>query len=139
MKETKPWVWIAAAGVLFFALYHSTALTAKDTLVLADFANFTGDPVFDGTLREGLAAQLGQSPFLSVISEERIQQTLRLMERPADARLMPEVAREVCERTGSAAVLAGSIARLGTLENRYARLKCTMSHSLKRQHRRSKP
>ena len=82
--------------------------------MLADFTNTTGDPVFDGTLRQGLAVQLEQSPFLSLISEERIQQTLRLMGQPADARLTPEIAREICERTASAAVLDGSIASLGS-------------------------
>ena len=82
--------------------------------MLGDFTNTTGDPVFDGTLRQGLAVQLEQSPFLSIISEERIQQVLRLMGKPADARLTPEIAREICERTASAAVLDGSIASLGS-------------------------
>jgi eukaryotic-like serine/threonine-protein kinase len=89
-------------------------LTDKDTIVLADFTNTTGDPVFDGTLRQGLAVQLEQSPFLSLISETRIQQVLHLMGQPADARLTPEIAQEVCERTASAAVLDGSIASLGS-------------------------
>jgi tetratricopeptide (TPR) repeat protein len=82
--------------------------------VLADFVNSTGDPVFDVTLRQGMAVQLEQSPFWSVISEQRIQQTLRLMGRPADARINLETAREICARTGSAAVIEGSIASLGT-------------------------
>jgi DNA-binding winged helix-turn-helix (wHTH) protein/tetratricopeptide (TPR) repeat protein len=98
----------------YFYLRHTPKLTDKDTLVLADFSNTTGDSVFDGTLRQGLAVQLEQSPFLSLISEERIQQVLRLMGKPADARLTPEIAREICERTASAAVLDGSIASLGT-------------------------
>jgi eukaryotic-like serine/threonine-protein kinase len=89
-------------------------LTDKDKIVLADFINTTGDPVFDGTLRQGLAIQLDQSPFLSLISEERIHKVLPLMGQPADARLTPELAREVCVRTGSAAVLEGSIATLGS-------------------------
>jgi len=80
-------------------------LTDKDVLVLADFANTTGDPVFDGTLRQGLAVQLEQSPFLSIISDEKIQQTLGLMGQPVDAKLIPAIAREVCQRTASAAVL----------------------------------
>ena len=67
--------------------------------MLADFTNTTGDTVFDGTLRQGMAVQLEQSPFLSLISEQRIQQTLKLMGESADARLIPEIAREVCERT----------------------------------------
>jgi eukaryotic-like serine/threonine-protein kinase len=94
--------------------HRSRGLTATDTVVLADFANSTGDPVFDDTLRQGMAVQLEQSPFWSVISEQRMQQTLRLMDRPADARINLEAAREICARTGSAAVIEGSIASLGT-------------------------
>lgn len=88
-------------------------LTEKDTLVLADFTNTTGDSVFDEALRQGMAVQLEQSPFLSLISDERIQHVLRLMGQPA-ARLTPEIARELCDRTGSTAVLDGSIASLGS-------------------------
>jgi eukaryotic-like serine/threonine-protein kinase len=105
---------IAIAAGLFFHVRRTPRLTEKDTIVLADFKNATGDPVFDGTLRQGLALQLEQSPFLSLVSEERIQQSLHMMQRPADERLTPELAREVCERTGSAAVLEGSIASLGS-------------------------
>jgi eukaryotic-like serine/threonine-protein kinase len=90
------------------------ALTDKDTLVLADFTNSTGDPVFDDTLRQGLAVQLEQSTLLNLVSEERIQQTLSLMGRPPGARLTPDVAREICARTDGAAVLDGSIASLGS-------------------------
>lgn len=110
----------AAAAVLVFFIaayfysHRAHGLTDKDTIVLADFRNTTGDTVFDGTLRQGLAVQLEQSPFLSLVSEERIQQTLRFMAQPADTRLTPSLAREVCERTGSAAVLEGSIASLGS-------------------------
>jgi eukaryotic-like serine/threonine-protein kinase len=103
---------LALAGYLYF--HRAPRLTDKDTIVLADFANTTGDPVFDDTLRQGLAVQLEQSPFLSLISDERIQQILKLMAKPADARLTPEVSREICERTASAAVLDGSIASLGS-------------------------
>ena len=122
VKETWKWRWLAVAVVLVFAvsagvfrffLRRSPILTDKDTAVLADFINSTGDPVFDGTLRQGLSVNLEQSPYLSLIPDERVQQTLRLMGRPAEARLSPEVAREVCARTGSAAVLEGSIASLG--------------------------
>ncbi|HXJ11820.1 MAG TPA: winged helix-turn-helix domain-containing protein [Candidatus Limnocylindrales bacterium] len=88
-------------------------LTDKDTVVLADISNSTGDSVFDGTLRQGLSVQLEQSPFLSLISDERIRQTLSLMGQEPDARLTPEIARELCQRTGSAGVLDGSIAKLG--------------------------
>jgi eukaryotic-like serine/threonine-protein kinase len=73
-----------------------------------------GDAVFDGTLRQGLSIQLEQSPFLSIISDERIQQTLKMMDQKVDAKLTPELAREVCLRTGSAAVLHGSITQIGT-------------------------
>ncbi|HEY6388629.1 MAG TPA: winged helix-turn-helix domain-containing protein, partial [Candidatus Acidoferrum sp.] len=89
-------------------------LGEKDSVLVADFTNTTGDTVFDGTLREGLAVQLEQSPFLKLISEERIKQTLSLMGQPADAKLTPEIARELCQRAGSAAVLDGSIAQIGT-------------------------
>jgi eukaryotic-like serine/threonine-protein kinase len=102
---------LVAAGYFYF--HRTPKLTDKDTIILADFVNTTGDPVFDGTLRQGLAVQLEQSPFLSLISEERVQQVLGLMGHPADARLTPELAREICERTASAAVLGGSIASLG--------------------------
>jgi len=102
------------AGVLYHRSHRAKPLTDKDTVVLADFVNPTGDPVFDGTLRQGMAVQLEQSPFWSVISEQRMQQTLRLMGRPADARINLETAREICARTGSAAVIEGSIASLGT-------------------------
>lgn len=123
VDETKPWGWIALAAILLVAagagafqlfFHRSPVLTEKDTVVLADFANSTGDPVFDGALRQGLYVQLEQSPFLSLISDERIQQTLRLMDKPATAHVSPEIARQVCERTGSAAVLNGSIASLGS-------------------------
>src|ERR1700730_10823381 len=104
---------LAVNGRLFFSRKNH-ALTEKDTIVLADFTNTTGDPVFDGTLRQGLTVQLEQSPFLSLISEQRIQQTLRLMGQSPDAKLKPEIARELCQRTGSKAVLTGSIAQIGT-------------------------
>ena len=103
---------LSAGGYFYFR--RTPRLTDKDTIVLADFSNTTGDSVFDGTLRQGMAVQLEQSPFLSIISEQRIQQVLRLMGKPADARLTPEFAREICERTASAAVLDGSIASLGS-------------------------
>lgn len=90
------------------------ALSDKDTIVLADFDNRTGDPVFDGTLRQGLSVQLEQSPFLSMISDDRVQQTLQMMEQKPDAKLTPQISREVCARTSSAADLEGSIAQIGT-------------------------
>jgi tetratricopeptide (TPR) repeat protein/predicted Ser/Thr protein kinase len=104
---------LAVAGWLFF--YPKThALTDKDTIVLADFTNTTGDAVFDGTLRQGLSIQLEQSPFLSIISDRQIQQTLQMMDQKLDAKLTPDIARELCQRTSSAAVLDGSIAQIGT-------------------------
>lgn len=128
VEEAARPLWILVAGVLLLTVaagifwflqhratsLHTPVLNAKDTVVLADFSNSTSDSVFDGTLRQGMAVQLDQSPFLSLISDDRIRQTLRLMGRPRDARLTPEIAREVCERTGSAAVLEGSITPLGS-------------------------
>ena len=105
---------LAVCAAAYFYFQHKPKLTDKDTIVLADFKNTTGDPVFDGTLRQGLAVQLEQSPFLGLLSERRIQKELGLMVQPADARLTPDLARQVCERTSSAAVLEGSIASLGT-------------------------
>jgi len=105
------------AGGLLWRVRQGRRLTEKDTIVLGDFANSTGDAVFDGTLREGLSVELEQSPFLSLLSEEGIHQTLRMMGRPANARLTPEIAREVCQRTSSAAALDGSIALIGTRYN----------------------
>ena len=101
-------------GGLYYRSLRPKALTDKDTVVLADFANSTGDAVFDGTLRQGLAAQLEQSPFLSLVSDERIAQTLTLMNQPKQARLTPELARDVCQRTASAATIEGSISSLGS-------------------------
>src|SRR5579862_5272560 len=92
----------------------AAALTEKDTIVLADFDNKTGDPLFDDTLKQGLFVQLEQSPFLELVSENKVNQTLKLMGRPAGERLTPEVAREVCQRTGSKAMLTGSIAGIGS-------------------------
>jgi DNA-binding winged helix-turn-helix (wHTH) protein/tetratricopeptide (TPR) repeat protein len=106
-------VLVLAAGGLWFSR-STPKLTEKDTIVLGDLANTTGDPVFDGTLRRGLAAQLEQSPFLNLLSDQRVAQTLLLMSRPKDTQLTQEMAHEVCLRTASAAVLSGAIARIGT-------------------------
>jgi eukaryotic-like serine/threonine-protein kinase len=126
IHETKSWKWVAAAIVLLVVacgawwLMHRrsrtperTLLGNKDTVVLADFANSTGDPVFDETLRQGLEIQLEESPFLSLVSDERIHQMLGLMGRSADEPLTSQIARQICERAGSSAVLEGSIAQLG--------------------------
>src|ERR1700756_4436958 len=102
------------AGGLYFRSRHAAPLTEKDTIVLADFTNTTGDAVFDGTLRQGLSSQLEQSPFLNLLSDERVAQTLALMAQPKDARFTRELAREVCQRTASAARIEGSISNLGS-------------------------
>src|SRR5262249_54464576 len=101
-----------AAG--YFYVHRSPKLTAKDRVVLGDFENKNGEPVFDQTLRQGIAVQLDQSPFLSLVSDEQIQQALRFMSRPTNTPLTPEVAREICQRTGGAAVLEGSITGVGS-------------------------
>src|SRR5258707_13831050 len=110
---------LVLSGVTFWALSHRDAatrpkLTGKDTIVLADFDNKTGDPVFDDTLRQGLSVELQQSPFLTLISDRKIQQQMALMGQPKEARLNSELAQQICERTASAAVLDGSIARVGS-------------------------
>jgi eukaryotic-like serine/threonine-protein kinase len=108
---------VAIAGTFYFrshAKKPATALTEKDTIVLADFSNSTGDPVFDDTLKQALSVALNQSPFLNVLSENKVAATLKLMEEPSDTRLTPEVARELCLRAGSKAYIAGSIASLGS-------------------------
>ena len=104
--------------VAAFFLWHRSAsaarLTERDTVVLADFANTTGDPVFDGALRQGLSSQLEQSPFLNLLSDDRIAQTMSLMTQAKDARLTHQLALDVCQRTASAATIEGSISTLGT-------------------------
>jgi len=117
LKVAVPVFLIAVASAAYFYFGRAPKLTEKDAIVLADFTNTTGDAVFDGTLRQGLAVQLEQSPYLSLLSEERIQQTLKLMQQSPDTRLTPEIAREVCQRTSSAALLSGSIAEIGTAYN----------------------
>src|SRR5271163_1767400 len=95
--------------------HHGTPiLTDKDTIVLADFTNTTGDLVFDDTLKQGLSIQLEQSPFLDLVSERKVNETLRMMGRSTGDRLTPEITREICLRTGSRAMLSGSIAALGS-------------------------
>jgi tetratricopeptide (TPR) repeat protein/predicted Ser/Thr protein kinase len=99
---------------LFLRSRKASALTEKDTAVLADFVNTTGDSVFDGTLKQALAVQLEQSPYLNLLPESRIREALRFMGRSPDERLTNDVAREVCLREGGKAMLTGSIASLGT-------------------------
>jgi eukaryotic-like serine/threonine-protein kinase len=113
-------VGIVALGILAYLAptlrsRRAAPLTERDSIMLGEIANKTGDPVFDGTLRQALAVQLGQSPFLDVLPDERIAEALRLMGRPHDERLTREVAREACERLGAAAEIDGSVALLGQL------------------------
>ena len=103
-----------ATGIYLWHARASAKLTDKDSVVLADFTNTTGESVFDGALRQGLSAQLEQSPFLNLISDERIAQTLVLMAKPRDARLTHEISSEICQRTASAATIEGSISSLGS-------------------------
>jgi len=98
----------------FYNTRRAHALTQMDTILLADFINKTGDPIFDDTLSQGLAAQLQQSPFLSLVSEQRIQQTLQLMGLPPDGKLSPTIAGDLCQRAGSKAYLSGTISTMGS-------------------------
>jgi serine/threonine protein kinase/tetratricopeptide (TPR) repeat protein len=112
-------LFLVLSGITLWSLSHRDSattpkLTDKDTIVLADFDNQTGDQVFDDTLRQGLSVELQQSPFLSLISDRQVQRTLTLMGQPKEARLTSDIAQRICERTGSAAVLEGSIARVGS-------------------------
>src|SRR6266481_194901 len=109
----------AAAAILglsaaaYFTFHRAPRLTDKDTIVLADFVNNTGDPVFDGTLRQGLAVQLEQSPFLKIMDDGQVQRVLRLMSLPPGARITNQVAHEICVREGAAATIDGTISSLG--------------------------
>jgi tetratricopeptide (TPR) repeat protein len=105
---------VAIAGAFYFHSRQTPKLTEKDTIVLADFANSTGDAVFDDTLKTALSVALNQSPFLNVLPENKVAATLKLMSRPAGTKLTPEVTRELCQRAGSKASIAGSIASLGS-------------------------
>ncbi len=101
------------AGGLYWRSHSNAKLTDKDTIVIADFTNTTGDPVFDDTLEQAVTIGLRQSPFLNILSDETLKQTLALMNRPLDAHLTRQVAREICQRTASAAMIEGSISNLG--------------------------
>lgn len=104
---------LLTGALLLLRRHRPPVLNANASVLIGDFTNSTGDPVFDDALRQGLAVQLEQSPVLSLVSESRIQHTLQLMDRPADARLTHDLAREACTRAGAAALLDGSIAKLG--------------------------
>jgi Tfp pilus assembly protein PilF len=106
---------VAIAGLFYFRSRQTThRLNEKDTIVLADFTNSTGDAVFDDTLKQALNVALNQSPFLNVLPENKVAATLQMMSRPAGTKLTPELARELCQRAGSKAYIAGSIASLGS-------------------------
>jgi tetratricopeptide (TPR) repeat protein len=107
---------VAVTALVYFAAFRPrpAALTDKDTILLADIENATGDPVFDGTLKQGLAVTLGQSPFLDIFPDSRVRQTLQLMQRGPDERVSEAVAREICQRQGLKVFLSGSIAPLGS-------------------------
>jgi eukaryotic-like serine/threonine-protein kinase len=125
--QKKPWLWMgvgvaALAALVIAAVLHfrkpnqqaTTPLTEKDTVVLADFTNNTGDAVFDDTLKQALAADLEQSPFLNILSDRRITETLQLMGRNPKERITVDMAREICIRTGTKAMIAGSVSKIGT-------------------------
>ena len=120
-QKRSKWLWVAGAAVaiglavsaLFLHKDKAHALTDTDTVILADFNNTTGNAVFDDTLKQALAVSLRQSPFLNILPDEKVDATLHLMTRPPDTPLTPEIAREVCQRTGSKAYIAGSIANIG--------------------------
>jgi DNA-binding winged helix-turn-helix (wHTH) protein/tetratricopeptide (TPR) repeat protein len=123
VRRRIPWFALLAGGLLLAALVASwlywsphkvAALTERDTVVLADFANSTGDPVFDDSMKQALAVDLSQSPFLNFLSDRDVSDTLRRMERPSGTPVTPEIAGEICVRTGSKAVLSGYISSLGT-------------------------
>ncbi|HMJ26141.1 MAG TPA: hypothetical protein VK475_09945, partial [Pyrinomonadaceae bacterium] len=106
---------IAAAAIIYFTYFYARVrLTDKDTILLADFVNSTGDPVFDRTLKQALTVQLAQSPYLDIYSEERVRQALPFMEKPPDAPITRDVARQICERQGIKAMLLGTISSLGS-------------------------
>jgi len=108
-------VLVAALAILYFAFWRNAPLlTDKDTILLADFSNTTGDPVFDGTLKQALAVQLGQSPFLNIFSEDRVRDTLKYMNVSTDAKITRDIGKEICARNGIKAMLLGSISRVGS-------------------------
>ncbi|MHB8655151.1 MAG: protein kinase domain-containing protein [Terriglobia bacterium] len=119
---SRKWMMAAVAALIviggfagtYFYLHRAPALTGKDSILLTDFVNTTGDSVFDGTLKQALAVDLGQSPYLNVFSSERVRETLKFMGQPPDARITNEIGREICRRDGIKAMLTGSIANLGS-------------------------
>jgi eukaryotic-like serine/threonine-protein kinase len=120
-SRSRKWLWAGATVVIvfigvgvFFYTHRTQALTEKDSVLLSDFLNTTGDAVFDGTLKQALAVQLEQSPYLNIFPQGRVRDTLRYMGRSPDERVTPDLAREICQREGIKAVLNGSISSLGS-------------------------
>jgi serine/threonine protein kinase/Tfp pilus assembly protein PilF len=120
-SRPKAWLWMGIAAVLIAAVAvglvftrRTSALTEKDSILLTEFVNTTGDPVFDGTLKQALASQLEQSPFLNIVPESRIQQALQYMGRASTERINADVGREICQREGVRAMMTGSIANIGS-------------------------
>ncbi len=105
---------VIVVGALYFRSSRAHAITEKDSILLVDFVNTTGDAVFDGTLKKALAVDLQQSPFLNVVPEQKVQQTLKFMGRPPDVRMTADIGREICQRNAIKAMLTGSIAQLGS-------------------------
>src|SRR6185503_737115 len=103
---------VASASAFYFYRRHSVTLTERDTVLVTDFVNTTGEPVFDGTLKQALAVQLGQTPFLTLFPDDRVRETLRFMGRSPDDRITRDIGREICERQGIKALLTGTIASL---------------------------
>ncbi len=124
LRKKKLWMVIGAAVVvlaaavvvvnLHYRVHRSGPLTERDTILLADFDNKTGDPIFDDALKQALAVELAQSPFLNIVSDREVSDTLRMMGRPANERIIADVGREVCLRTNSKALLGGTISSLGS-------------------------
>ena len=123
-QKASRWTWVGpiavilvlslVAGTLWMARERQSPLQGTDSILLVDFENSTGEPILDGTLKEATAVELGQSPFLNIISNDRVRETLRYMSRPPDDRVTSTIAREVCQRVGAKAYISGSVARLGT-------------------------
>jgi serine/threonine protein kinase/Flp pilus assembly protein TadD len=132
-------VWVAAVALAviaigagaYYYMHRAPVLTSKDSVILADFTNTTGDAMFDGTLRQGLSAQLAQSPFLNIVPDQQVASTMRLMGQPAGTRLSDALAKQVCQRTGAIAVLDPSIGQIGSQYNLVLNVEnCTTGESL---------
>ena len=120
--SNRPWKWFAACGVFalaalgafaFLRIHRTPPLAESDLVLVADFVNATGEPIFDRTLRNALMVRLAESPYFNILPDTQVSQALRLMGRPADERVVPPVARDLCQRQGAKVVVGGSIARIG--------------------------